>query len=318
MADQHIHVTFLNDFNELLFYSEVQNQIGVAIHHHHIDLDESPTIYTRIAFSEENALDYAQQSLLHQIATNHLGGEVLPSTVPGPYLYTRTDIDSALIHHEVEISPLISKNIDYINKNPSGIQIYFQEDLIQTEVDVLSTIVENHSEDFLPPLEKIGISIEDLSPSLLAFIAGESKGSFYRYKESAEVSTTTSTSWQNKLVISLSDIQDAVYRVSWAYSWNMDDTAEDFEVSIEMHDAVSTIEELFFHKEEAKDDGGSFGATGTDQRHSISSFAARRMDGVRTIVIKWRSGKSGKKASIWGAKLEIEKVSEDTTSVLGN
>ena len=314
MSSQHIHITFQNGLNESLFYQEAQAALGIAVDHHHIDLIEGNTVYVRVSFEEE--LGFAQQATLHSLATTHLGGSELPATTPGPYSYPNTDIDTVHLQDQIALEEAISKGVLYTNKDAQGISVHFEEDLYQSEINALTSIVNGHNPTAIPESEKTGIRVEDLAPSLLAYIAGESGGSFYRYREDNQVSTTTSTSWQNKIVMSLSDLQDAVYRIKWAYNWSIDDTQEDFEVSIELHDATTLIEELFFHKQEAKDKGGSFGSTGTDQRYSTSSFASRRMGDVRTIVIKWRSGKSGKKASIWGAKIEVEKVSEDFSSIM--
>jgi hypothetical protein len=108
------------------------------------------------------------------------------------------------------------------------------------------------------------------------------------------VSTTTSNNFQNKL--SLAETFPAGdYLLLVSYGWNLDSVGVDFEARV-MLDGTQMGEP---HVQEPKDNAGTFGATGTDQRHYVSRMFNVSLDGAQQIDLDWRSSSAGVEASMW-------------------
>lgn len=131
-------------------------------------------------------------------------------------------------------------------------------------------------------------------------------GTEFQKSESLTVSTTTSTTFQNKITLTTPSIPAGEYRVGFHYSWNHNATDTDFEAQF-LEDA-SPMGEI--HKQEPKDSGGTFGTTGTSQRHVASKvFYPTLTLGVHTFELDYRTDSAGDESSIWDAVIEIWRVS---------
>lgn len=159
------------------------------------------------------------------------------------------------------------------------------------------------------------IKLEDLDFEVIDGINAGSEGAYYKCIKSADVVTTTSTNWQNKVAYTTENLNAGLYKLSWSYQWNMDDTSRNFVSEIVHNDGTGDIV-IFTHSEEPGDQLGSFGSTGSDQQLINTAFDILSLSGVHTFVIKYKSGKSGKKASIWNAKLELQSISSDTANLI--
>lgn len=131
-------------------------------------------------------------------------------------------------------------------------------------------------------------------------------GTEFQVAEDATVSTTTSTTFQNKLTLTTTSVPAGTYRVAFHYGWNHDATSNDFEAQY-VEDTVAIGE---IHKQEPQDSGGTFGTTGTSQRYVASKVFYRTLTaGVHTYDLEFRTDSGGTESSIWDAIIEFWRVS---------
>lgn len=130
-------------------------------------------------------------------------------------------------------------------------------------------------------------------------------GTQYQYTDSDAVSTTTSTTFQQKLRLTTASIPAGTYRIGWSYQWNHDSTNNGYEGRVQIDDST----EIMFHQQEPQDSGGTFGTTGTDQQYQLSGFKHISLTaGVHTIDIDYRTNNGANASSIWNARIEIWRV----------
>lgn len=131
-------------------------------------------------------------------------------------------------------------------------------------------------------------------------------GTEYADQVSAAVSTTTSTTFQQKMRLSVSTIPAGRYRLEVSYMWNHDSIANDFEARVQQDDTT----DLYFHKEEPTDSLGSFGATGTNQRVATSKTILLDLAaGDYDFDLDYRTDSGGDESSIWDAVMTFWRVS---------
>lgn len=122
------------------------------------------------------------------------------------------------------------------------------------------------------------------------------------YAESLSTSITTSTTYQNKIILNVNATAFGTYRVGWSYKWNADTTSFDF--LARLTDGASTT--YWEHVQEPQDSAGDFDGTGSDQQHQAGGFFYLDLTaGAHTFVLQWASGSNGNEASIWNAALEF-------------
>lgn len=115
------------------------------------------------------------------------------------------------------------------------------------------------------------------------------------------ISTTTSTTFQNKITLAAGVIPAGLYKVKVSYGWNHDATNNDFEGRILNNGAQ--LGEL--HKQEPKDSAGT-DPTGTTQRHYVHrEYFVNFPAGARTLDLEYRTDSGGVESSIWEASLEL-------------
>jgi hypothetical protein len=121
----------------------------------------------------------------------------------------------------------------------------------------------------------------------------------------ATVRSTTATTWLQALRISVGPLVAGTYRLGWSYNWNHDDTGSDFLAQIEQNDTT----QLYLHQQEPQDDSGTFGATGTDQKHQTGGFMYLTLvAGSYTFDLDFSTSATGKTSSIWNSRLEFWRI----------
>ena len=131
-------------------------------------------------------------------------------------------------------------------------------------------------------------------------------GSNYTYAESLTVTTTNSTSFQEKLKLTTASLPVGTYRIGWSFQWNHDNTGNDFLGRIQMDDTTT----LGNYQIEPKDSAGTFSTTGTNQKFGLAGFAQVALTtGVHFFDIDFATENASDESSIWNARLEFWRVS---------
>lgn len=132
-----------------------------------------------------------------------------------------------------------------------------------------------------------------------ASVGGGIFGSEFQQASSDTQSTTTSTTFQQKLRLTTGTLPSGTYRIAWYYEYHISSTTYDFEGRVQIGDST-TIHEI---REEAQD-------AGTDQWEPCGGFYYHTGSGVLNIDLDYcRSSASGGTAYIRKARLEIWRVS---------
>ena len=124
-------------------------------------------------------------------------------------------------------------------------------------------------------------------------------GSEFHEASSDGESSTTSTSYQQKLRLTTSNLpSDAKYRIGWYYEWQYSDRRNDFRARVQINDSDTIMEQ----QQEPKDEG-------SDQWHTCSGFAYTTESGILNIDLDYNSSSSSDTSSIRRVKLELWRVS---------
>lgn len=132
-------------------------------------------------------------------------------------------------------------------------------------------------------------------------------GKNHAFAQSLPISTTTSTTFQNKVTLaSYSVVAAATYRLTVSYGWNHDSGTNDFEARLMQNGAQ--VGEL--HKQEPKDAAGG-DPTGTTQRYYASRTIYISLPLATTLTwdLEYRTDSGGAESSIWEATIEVWRVS---------
>lgn len=135
-------------------------------------------------------------------------------------------------------------------------------------------------------------------------------GRNYAYAEALSASTTSSTSWATKLTLNVTITEAGYYRLGFNYSWNGNSTSRDFRGQvIQWIGNNGDFNILNDHRQEPKDTSGSFGSTGSDQKHPVAGFKRIQLQpGTHTFTIDYATSQNSYAASIFDAKLEFWRV----------
>jgi len=91
-----------------------------------------------------------------------------------------------------------------------------------------------------------------------------------------------------------------------SYGWNGDNSTGDFLAQVQQDGSV--IGEV--HQEEPSDTAGTFGSTGTNQRHYITRVFHRSLSAQSyTFKLDYSPEYSGQTASIWDAYMSLWRMS---------
>ena len=150
------------------------------------------------------------------------------------------------------------------------------------------------------------------TPIVNGFMGAADKGAldalgarYYGQAQSLGISTTTSTTFQNKVQLVTPSLTAGTYVLIVSYGWNHDATGNDFEARI-MQNAAQVGE---LHKQEPQDSAGG-GGTGTTQRfYETRRIVLPGLSGIQTFDLDYRTDAGGQESSIWEATIELEQKS---------
>jgi len=116
--------------------------------------------------------------------------------------------------------------------------------------------------------------------------------------ESLGLSTTTSTTYQQKLRITTGPIEAGNYRIGWSYDWQMTSNNYNFDARVQVDDTTTIMD----HVEEPQD-------ASTAQRHYVGGFAYVTLTAAtHNVDLDYRSSNASGTARIQNARLEIWRV----------
>jgi len=131
-------------------------------------------------------------------------------------------------------------------------------------------------------------------------------GTEFAYVQSLGMSTTTSTAYQQKMRLNLSNLPLGTYLLTWSYQWNHNAIANDFEARIQLDDSPGAE---FIHKQEPKDsNGSSYLGSGSDQRHCASWQVVLSLSGNHFLDLDFRTSSAGVTSAIWNCCMTIWRV----------
>lgn len=123
-------------------------------------------------------------------------------------------------------------------------------------------------------------------------------GSEYQVAESANTSSTSSNTLQQKIRLTTSFLSGGAYRIGWYYNWSLDNNKSSFEARVQIDDATT----IHNHLQEPHD-------RGNNQLFVVSGFYhANLSGGVHNIDIDYRPTENGNAASISNVRLEFWRV----------
>ena len=122
-------------------------------------------------------------------------------------------------------------------------------------------------------------------------------GANYQTASSETDSSTTSTTYQQKLRMTTLSLPSGTYRIGWYYEAQHRDDRDDFMGRVQINDTTTLME----HQLESKDNG-------SDQWCPVSGFYYHTGSGVLNIDIDYASSVNAKTSVIRRARLEIWRV----------
>jgi len=132
---------------------------------------------------------------------------------------------------------------------------------------------------------------------------------FIGFAVDESVSITTSTTNQVKLTYNAGTISSGTYMILVTYGWNHDATNNGFEGYVELNNGSGFSQIGEHHQQEPQDSNGTFGSTGTDQRHYLTRFFVRSLVSAPTSIrVLYRTNSGGVRSSIWDTYIALIKV----------
>lgn len=126
----------------------------------------------------------------------------------------------------------------------------------------------------------------------------------------ASISTTTSTTFQEKLLLNVGILKNgAIYYLETSYKWNHDATNNDFESRV-IDISSNELDHLDgHHKQEPQDSSGNWEGTGSAQRYG-NCFRYRIVgSGVADeFRLQYRTDSNGAESSIFDAIMSFKRV----------
>lgn len=149
------------------------------------------------------------------------------------------------------------------------------------------------------------VSVVDAGGGTANVVLGSSAfGTEFNVGQSLGVTSTTSTTLQNKLTLSVT-VPAGRYRCGVAYGWNFNSTGNDFNCVIRQ-DGVQIGED---HRQEPKDAAGNFSSTGSNQKMYVNrTMYVSLSAGTYNFTVDFRTRSGGTTASIWDTVFEFWRV----------
>ena len=129
-------------------------------------------------------------------------------------------------------------------------------------------------------------------------------GSEFHYAESNTVTTINNENFVTKVSLTTASLPAGTYQIDFSYSWNLNSTQRDIEVQF----CLDSSPMGYDHRQEPQDSGGSFGSTGSDQKHLAFKRYFRSLNGVHTIELDFRTTDDDVAASMWDANITLIRV----------
>jgi hypothetical protein len=228
------------------------------------------------------------------------------------YGYTKSPVDIGRLSSEILAEPGITTTLLYCNfKGPNTLDIFFDSSLSESEETLLDAIVANHIGEPIP--EEAILPTGDLAAGMVTVSDGEGTATWVNvddlmyivlgsneFETSAESeSSTTSTNWQQKLRLALTDLAAGKYRIDWYYEWAYDNGNFQFKSRVQIDDSDTYMEQ------EVRPTPAS-----TDKYRDSSGFAYVNLtSGDHDIDLDYCSSKNGKTAYIRRARISARRVS---------
>ena len=141
------------------------------------------------------------------------------------------------------------------------------------------------------------ITVDSKGRITAASNGGSVFGTEFSTAVSEDISSTTSTSYQQKLTHSTGTVPAGTYRIGWYYEWIRNTASNDFKAQIQINNSVIIMEQ----KQENKD-GSSWNNVGGFYNHTISS-----PENI-TVDIDYAGETTGNTSYIRRARIEIWRV----------
>lgn len=171
------------------------------------------------------------------------------------YNYIKSPVSAGTLTTEIDDSS-IEVGLDYIIfKSPDSLSITFSGSLSSENKDVLDSVVSNH--DGVQPKSPAVLPSDGLPENMIPISDGADLTTWIsmsdlvyaviganEYETSAEAeSSTTSTSWQRKLRLSLSGIEAGKYKIKWYYEWAYGNSNSQFKSQLQIDNADTYMEQ---------------------------------------------------------------------------
>jgi hypothetical protein len=119
----------------------------------------------------------------------------------------------------------------------------------------------------------------------------------YAYSSSTSLSTTTSTDWQSRLLLTTLPMVSGEYNISWNYSWYYTSKQRNFQAQVVL-DNSTVVHSLVQEPSNAS----------SSQRRGVSGFLPITIEeGIHTIELKFRTSNASDEAGIENVSLELLK-----------
>ena len=177
----------------------------------------------------------------------------------------------------------------------NGVQVFYRE---------TNALVYDEPVSFYQRADGSSLASADEAVAYLRWAVGPATEFIVAREQSLPVSTRTSNTFFPKVTMDV-DLEPGVYLLRWSYQWSRNNTFNNFEARVQI-DGSDLPEQEWLHSQEMQDSGGTFGATGTDNRLTASGERALlELSGPTTITLEWRGLGGGTVSSIWNASLSL-------------
>jgi hypothetical protein len=227
------------------------------------------------------------------------------------YSYVKTPVDIGRLNEEILAETGITKTLLYCNFNgPNKLDIFFDSDLSGAEQTLLDDIVTNHSGEPIP--EPAILPTGDLPANMITASDGggtavwvDASNIIYNilnineYETSSEdIHSTTSTNWQQKLRLVLTDLAVGKYKIDWYYEWAYSHGNSKFKARIELDDTDTCMETAVRPSESSV----------SDYRDGSGFAYVNLTGGSHHIDLDYCSSKRGKTSYIRRARIALRRV----------
>lgn len=161
--------------------------------------------------------------------------------------YTETEVDSLLASQD-EFIELDDTPSSYIGANNydvvvSGSELVFKNDRTLTDGSrpFTSTVAGVDPVDDYD-LVTLGYLINLLDPTQSGSVGNITFGSYFDYEIDESISSTNSTTYQEKISLDLDPVAFGGYRVGWHFEWRMSKQNEQFNYRVQLDDTTNLIE----------------------------------------------------------------------------